>query len=201
MYTRVVSFTGGTLDIEGAMTLLKEKVIPLLDQQDGYRGVSASVDRENNVFAVLSLWDTAEQRDATDDVLAPVRAEAAEILGAEAKMEKFEELVAEMGQQPPGPGSWLMVTPIRMDPSAIEDNLAFFKSEVLPHIKSTPGFRGLRNMINRETGEGIVGSAWDDQPAMERAAEEAVVRREAGRARGITFGDVSVREILLAQMK
>lgn len=200
MHTRIVSFTGGTKDIEGGLRLLREKAIPLLKEQEGYRGVSASVDRDNDVFSVLSLWDTAAQRDAVDTVLAPVRAEAAQTFGGEVEVETFEQFVAEVGPQPPGPGSWLMLTPIRMDPSAIDDNIAFFKSEVLPSIKATPGFRGLRNMIDRETGAGVVGTAWDDRPAMERAAAEAVARREVGQARGISFGEISFREILLAEM-
>ena len=42
-----------------------------------------------------------------------------------------------------------------------------------PQIKASPGFQGLRNMINRDTGEGLVGTAWSDQEAMKRADEFA----------------------------
>jgi heme-degrading monooxygenase HmoA len=200
MHTRVVSFEGAK-DIDAGIKLTKEKVAPLLKAQKGYRGLSASVDRAGQVFSVLSLWDTAADRDASESVLAGVRAEAADVVGGNLKVENFEQLVAEIGEPPPGPGSALMVTRISMNPAKIDDNIAFFKGEVAPQIKGSPGFRGLRNMINRDTGEGLVGTSWSDQEAMKRAASEAEARRGPGRARGITFGDMSFREIVLVDLK
>ena len=200
MHTRLVSFEGAK-NIDAGIKLTREKVVPLLTAQKGYRGLTASADRAGRVFSVLSLWDTAADRDATESVLGPVRAEAADVVGGNLKVENFEQLVAEMGETPPGPGSALMVTRISMDPDKVDDNIAFFKSEVAPQIKASPGFRGLRNMINRDTGEGLVGTSWSDQEAMKRAAGEAEARREQGRARGINFGEVSFREIVLVELK
>ena len=94
-----------------------------------------------------------------------------------------------------------MVTRISMDPGKVDDNIVFFKREIAPQIKASPGFRGLRNMINRDTGEGLVGSSWSDQEAMKRAAGEAEARREQGRARGVNFGEISFREIVLVELK
>jgi hypothetical protein len=36
----------------------------------------------------------------------------------------------------------------------------------------------------------------DDRPALEATAEAAMARREAAGARGITFGEISFREIV-----
>ena len=55
-----------------------------------------------------------------------------------------------------------MVTRIGMDPGKIDENLAFFKSVMAPRMKASPGFRGMRNMVNRSTGEGMVGTVWSD---------------------------------------
>ena len=117
------------------------------------------------------------------------------------KIENFEQLVTEVGQPPPGPGSALMVTRISMDPGKIDENIAFFKSDVAPRIMALSGFQGLRNMINRDTGEGIVGTAWSDQEALKRAADDARSRRDEAVARGVNFGEVSFREIVLAELK
>jgi heme-degrading monooxygenase HmoA len=200
MHTRLVSFEGAK-DIDAGIKLVQDKVVPLLNAQKGYRGLSASADRAGGVFGVLSLWDTAADRDASESVLAAVRAEATQVVGGNLTVENFEQLVAEVGEPPPGPGSALMVTRISMDPGKIDDNIAFFESEVAPQIKASPGFQGLRNMINRDTGVGLVGTAWSDQEAMKRAASEAEARREQGRARGVNFGETSFREIVLAELK
>jgi heme-degrading monooxygenase HmoA len=200
MYTRVVNFTGAT-DIAAGVSFLQDKVLPAMRDQQGYRGLIASADRAGGVFGVLSLWDTAEDREASDSMLAPTRQEAAEVIGGEMKVEKYEQLVAEVGQEPPGPGSALMVMRISMDPAKVDDNTAFFKSDVAPRISASEGFRGLRNMMNRATGEGIVGTSWSDQEALQRAAADAQARRDEATARGVTFVETSTREIVLVDLR
>jgi hypothetical protein len=200
MHVRVVSFTGAK-NIDAGIRFLQEKVIPVLNARTGYRGVTASADRAGGVFAVLSLWETPTDRDASESTLASIRQEATLVIGGHVKVENFEQLVAEIGQPPPGPGSALMVTRISMDPAKIDENIAFFKSELVPRIKAVPGFQGLRNMINRGSGEGIVGTAWSDQEALKRAADDAQARREEAIARGVNFGEASFREIVLAEMR
>lgn len=200
MHARVVTFIGAT-DIDAGVTMVRERVIPLLSEQHGYRGLTASADRDGGVFAVLSLWDTAEDRDATESLLSPTRKDAAEIIGGDVQVETFEQLVAAVGETPPGPTSALMLTRISMDPASVDDNRAFFEREIAPKIEASPGFQGLRLMMNRATGEGVVGTVWSDAAARDQAAEDAIARREQAVARGVTFGEVSFREILLAAMR
>ena len=54
-------------------------------------------------------------------------------------MEKLEKLVSEV-VNPPRPGTALMVSPFSMDPATIEENLSFFKNEIVPQIKAAPAF-------------------------------------------------------------
>ncbi|MDQ1500135.1 MAG: hypothetical protein QOI86_3475 [Actinomycetota bacterium] len=94
-----------------------------------------------------------------------------------------------------------MVTRISMDPARIDEILEVFKQNVAPEIKASPGFRALRNMLNRQTGDGIVGTAWDDEQSMRAAATEAMARREDAGRRGVTFVDTSYREIVFIDLK
>ncbi len=199
MHTRVVTFTG-VKDFEGGIALVRDEVLPVLNEQKGYRGTTVSADRSGGVLGVLSLWDTAADREASFGALAKARQRGVEITGAEMKIESFEELVADINEVP-AVGSALMVTRISMEPAKIGANLEFFKSEVLPRIEANDGFQALRNMINRETGEGIVGSVWRDQEAMKAAADGALARREEATARGVAFGGDSYRELLLVELR
>ena len=70
----------------------------------------------------------------------------------------------------------------------MDENIEFFKREVLPQIKGNPGFRAVRNMINRQTGEGIVGTVWADEDSMKAAAEAAEARRQRASQQGVTLG-------------
>ncbi len=199
MHTRVLTFTGAK-NIDGGVDYLRQKVVPLLKEQKGYRGVSASADRSGGVLGILSLWETESDREASESALAKARQEGLDITGGELTVETFEQLLSEVAD-PPGPGSALMVTRISMDPAKIDENLAFFKSDILPRIEANAGFQAVRNMIDRKTGHGLVGTVWANQDAMKAAAAEAQSRRQEGIARGVSFGDVSYREILFADMR
>jgi hypothetical protein len=199
MYTRVLTFAGAK-NIDDGVAFVRDKAMPVLKEQKGYRGLSASADRAGGVLGLLSLWETETDRDASLDALAQLRQEALDIVGGELTVESFEQLVEEIAS-PPTVGSALMVTRISMDPSKIDENLGFFRSEILPRITATPGFLALRNMIDRKTGRGIVGSVWADQDAMKRAAADAEGRRDEGRARGVSFDEDSYREIVFADMR
>jgi hypothetical protein len=56
-------------------------------------------------------------------------------------------------------------------------------------------------MLNRQTGDGIVGTVWDDEQAMRAAAAEAMARREDATRRGVTFVDTSYREIVFIDVR
>jgi heme-degrading monooxygenase HmoA len=197
MFSRVLTYRGAK-NVDGGVGVVRESV-PLLRDLKGYRGVTASADRDAGVFGILSLWETEADRDASLDALAGARQQGLDVLGGELTVENFEELVVEMAS-PPTVGSALMVTRISMDPSKIDENVGFFKSTILPRITAAPGFLALRNMIDRKTGNGAVGTVWADQDAMKSAAAEGQARRDEGRARGVNFVGDSYREILFADM-
>jgi hypothetical protein len=81
-----------------------------------------------------------------------------EILGGELTVARFEQVLWEAPYTPPPPGANLQVRPVQMDPAKVSENLEFFRETVLPDIKATPGFLGVRQLINRQSGQGFVGS-------------------------------------------
>jgi heme-degrading monooxygenase HmoA len=198
MFARIVTFTGAT-DIDAGVRYLRDTVAPLLRNQKGFRGVTASADRSGGVLGVLSLWDTEADREASDSALDKSREEAQRIIGGRVTVERFEELAVETAE-PPTVGCSLLVRPISMDPAMVEENLDFFRREVLPQIKASPGFRAMRQMINRQTGEGMVGTVWADRAAMDAAAEAAEARRPVAAQQRVTFGEQGRREIVFAEL-
>jgi heme-degrading monooxygenase HmoA len=198
MYVRLLNFSG-VKDIDGGVTFIREQAAPVVRQQKGFRGMTASVDRSEGVVGVLSVWETSEDREASFAALATLRQQGEGVMAAP-EVENFEETVMEAAA-PSRPGASLMVTRVSMDPTRVEDNVAYFKSEVLPRMKEQPGFQTVRQLINRETGQGAVGTVWADQKSMLAWAEEAKVRREeAGKARGIKFSEPSFREVVLVEL-
>lgn len=194
MYTRLITLTG-VKDIDSAVAFLEGSALSVVRAQRGYKGLSASADRSAGVLGILSVWETAADRDASDSALAKTREEARLQFGAELTVETFEQRAVEISR-PPAVGCRLIVTRISMDPAKVDENIEYFKQEIVPQITSAPGFRALRNMINPETGEGVVGTIWDDEATMQAAAAAARDRRGGATARGVTFGETSYRDIV-----
>jgi len=199
MYARVVTFTGVS-DIDGSVSTARETVLPVLASQSGYKGLSLSADRSAGVLGALSLWDSEAAREASESALAKIREETGRQFGTGLTVETYEERLVEMSR-PPQVGSRLMLTRISMDPAKVDEILGVFKSQVLPEIKATAGFLAVRSMINPATGEGLVGTVWEDEASLRAASDAAMARRAEGTARGVTFGDTSYREILLIDMR
>jgi hypothetical protein len=160
----------------------------------------ASADRQGRVLGVLSLWESEADRDASESSMVKSREEAQRVVGGQIAVEYFEELLAEI-DRPPAVGYGLLLRRISMDPAKIDENMGFFRREVLPDIKAQTGFCALRNMINRQSGEGMVGTLWADGAAMDAAAEAAEARRSDAARRGVTFGEQSKRELVFAELR
>ena len=193
MYARIVQSTSAS-DIDGGVAFVRETVLPIIRQQHGYRGLAVSADRNAKVFAVLSLWADKADLEASNSALAKTRDEGQKIIGGELTVEGFEQILFET-KQTSGPGTALLVRRVSMDPAKVDDNIEFFRSTVLPQIQATPGFRGVRQLVNRETGDSLVGTLWDDEAAMENATVEAEARQAQAAGR-VTFGEQTKRQIL-----
>jgi heme-degrading monooxygenase HmoA len=199
MFNRLLTFQGAT-DLDGGVTYLREAALPVLEAQHGYRGVTASGDRASGIFGILSVWDTESDRSASDSALGKAREEALKIVGGELTVENFEEVVLEM-VRPASPGYGLFVTRVHMNPSVLEENLEFFRGEVLPQIKSQSGFCSLRSMVDRATGRGIVGSVWETRAQAETMQATAPERRARAEERGVSFDATEVRDVLFASFR
>ena len=158
-----------------------------------------SADRQGGVVTILGLWDSEADRDASGRALADVRDEGREIIGGDMTVENFEEVLVNV-KAPPAPGKALFVQRARMDPSRMADNIAFFEGEIAPKIAANPGFCALRNMVDRQTGETLLGTVWDSVDAMHAALANSQTLMQQSVDRGVTFGDTSERELLFADM-
>ena len=199
MYTRLLTFTGAT-GIDAGVDYLREKALPVLEAQHGFRGVSASADRSGNLMSILSLWETEGDRSASDSALGKAREEALKLVGGSLEIENFEEVVHVL-TKPPGAGCVLNVVRVRMEPGSIESNTAWFKEAIVPQITSQQGFCALRNMVDRQSGRALSGSVFENKQSADASLAAIPERRSAAEERGVTFESINQREVLLSQIK
>jgi heme-degrading monooxygenase HmoA len=199
MYTRLLTFTGAT-DIDAGVDYLAEEALPILEAQRGFRGVSASADRATGILIILSVWESEADRSASDSALGKARAETVKRVGGSLEIENFEQTVHSI-VQPTVSGCQLNIARVRMEPATIDANVEWFKDQVLPQISAQSGFCGVRNMVDRETGRALTGSVWVDRESADASLASMPARQSAAEARGVTFEDISQREILFSAFK
>ena len=93
MHTRLLTFSGAT-NIDAGVSYLRDGVVPLLDAQRGYRGVSASADRAGEIFSVLSLWDSEADCAASNSSLGEARERTLKLVGGSLTIENLEQAVS-----------------------------------------------------------------------------------------------------------
>jgi heme-degrading monooxygenase HmoA len=196
MFVRM-STSGNVTDVNAIVDQLANHVLPAIQGQHGYRGLTASANRADGIVSVLTIWESEADLKASEALANEVRRKATESTGGVIQqVQVYEQMVQEIGGSPPALGCPLLIRPIKMDPDKIDDNVAFFRANVLAQITSAPGFRAIRNMIDRLSGEGMVGTVWDDVASLEASQLQFEQTRPLAEARGIEFGTPLRREII-----
>jgi hypothetical protein len=191
-----ITIVNEATNIDGGIEYMKNDVIPGLRRQKGYRGISISGDRASGVMNVLAQWETQADMDASESAVDKARQEAVNVIGGKFTVERYEQLVSET--QPPGPsaGSKLHIREIKMDPAKIDENVEFFKQVIVPEFKTSEGFLAVRNLMNRTTGEGRVGTIWADEASLKVQLAQTEQRRARAVERGVQFGRDRLAEVL-----
>jgi hypothetical protein len=197
MFTRMVNFTNAK-DIDSGIDYVRDVVTPVLHSQRGWRGTTASADRPNRYFSVLTLWETEADRDASESALLKVRNEGHEIIGGDITVEYYEQVRAQLAKKP-SVGSKLLVTRLSMEPAKVDQSIAFFDREVAPQITSAPGFLAYRQMVNRKTGEAVLGTTWANSESRRKAAAMAEERQRTGKM-PVTIRERTERDILFVDL-
>lgn len=97
MYARLVRFTIADRDkatIENAQQTIRERVIPMLSQYDGYAGYLSFMDKERNRARAVVLWDTEEHAEAAEETLAERRRGMADGIGLVVESTELLEAIA-----------------------------------------------------------------------------------------------------------
>jgi len=197
MFVRINTVTGAE-NIDAGVAYLKDKVVPEIRGQRGFRGLTVSGNQSTGDLGILTLWDTREDLEASESSVSKLRQEAMKAIGGQISISIMEQVFADVVAPQDLTGHPLRIQQVKMDPARVDEHVAFFKSTVAPEIKATPGFLAVRNMLDRSTGEGTVGTIWADEASMRAAEAGDSERRERARARGVELGDPRYRTILLS---
>jgi heme-degrading monooxygenase HmoA len=82
MYARMSILEGPSDQVDEGMRHLREHVLPQLQQQDGYKGFVVFSDRQSGKIIGVSLWESEQAMQDSEEVGDRTRSESAEAGGA-----------------------------------------------------------------------------------------------------------------------
>ena len=89
-------------------------------------------------------------------------------------------------------------TSINAQPSMIDHGIAHVRDTVMPALSHLDGYLGLSFLVDRESGRGIVTTAWRSGDAMRDSADRvAAIRDAAVRAFGASGADLEGWEVVV----
>ena len=97
MFARLTRFGGTPEQMDESLRHLRERIIPRIQQQDGYNGFIALGDREAGEVIGISLWESERALQAAEEEANRLRAETAEASGVGiAGVERYEVPLLEL---------------------------------------------------------------------------------------------------------
>ena len=87
MYAGVVTLQGTAEQLEHGRRLFRERVLPILQAQEGFRGYYRLLDRGGGRRVGITLWESERAARASRELLAQPRKEVAQAQGRDAPPE------------------------------------------------------------------------------------------------------------------
>lgn len=97
-YARVSTIEGSPDRVDEGITKIVEEVLPQLRDVMGFQGIISLVDRETGRSRTITLWESADAMQASEEAANRLRTKAAADLGATGgpQVERYEVAIAEM---------------------------------------------------------------------------------------------------------
>ena len=91
MYVRVLTFSGSG-DAAQAKQMIEERALPMLRQQQGYRGYLAAGNPGESQAIAIVAWETKEDAERAEEQLGPRREEMVSSLGVSTRSNELLEV-------------------------------------------------------------------------------------------------------------
>ena len=101
MHARVSTLEGPSDEMDEALSQVREHVLPLLQQQDGFKGFIALGNRQSGELIGITFWESEQAMQASEELGDRTRSDTAEDTGDTiADVERYEVGLFEMSSQP-----------------------------------------------------------------------------------------------------
>lgn len=201
MYARSTTFTDRPGAIDAGIALVRDEVLPAVQEMDGCIGMSMLVSRDTGGCVITSAWSSTTAMRASAPQVAPLRERAEQLFGGRPDVREWEVAVLHR-VRPTVDGACARVTWTQVDPALVDLQLETFRSGVLPRIDDLPGFCSVSLMVDRDTGRSAVSTVYENRHVLDRSREEAAdLRTLVAQEMQMEVLDVAEFDVALAHLR
>lgn len=196
MYTRETT-AQGVSDPSALVEFISSTVMPGISQTSGFQDLSVSGDPSSGRVWVIANWATVDDLIESRSVGEQLRQQATQALGGTILgVREWVTPVVHVSGNPPAAGQPVNVNRHLYEPTLIQEVVSFFSWVAEPAYRSSPGFRSVQMLVDRNTGEVQVESTWDDVASLEEGFTKTTAIRDRAVEKGMRFVDRTRREVL-----
>lgn len=202
VHARTTTMQAQTSSIDNGIAYMRDEVMPVLEEIDGYVGISLLVDRDSGRCIITAAYETEDAMRASADKAKELRSQAADRFGGTVeKIEEWEIALLHRDHRA-NDGACVRATWAKGDPGMADQNIEYFKTSVLPDLENLEGFCSASLLLNRSTGVGVSSVTFDSRDAMQRNREQATaLKAEKIGALGVQELDEGEFELALAHLR
>jgi quinol monooxygenase YgiN len=187
--------------IDEGIALVRDEIMPAVQEMEGCVGLSLLVDRSTGTSIVSTAWESEDAMRATAQRVQPLRERGADLMSATPEVREWEVAVMHR-ERPASDGACASVTWTRGDTASIDRNLDAFRERVMPSIMDVDGFCSVSLFIDRDEGRGVTATVFEDRAALERARPTLeAIRSGAIEQLGLELEDVAEFEVAYAHLR
>ena len=95
-FVRMVRTHTDPAKLEQLIGFVRDKAVPKIRDQKGFRSVWSLADRTTGVINTLTVWESADDRETSKAALAGIRDEASRLAGSPVTIQEYEQLAVEL---------------------------------------------------------------------------------------------------------
>ena len=172
MYARTTTVQARTSGIDEGIALMRDDVMPRVQDVPGCIGVSMLVDRESGRCIVTTAWADMDTMQASAQHVQPMRDRVAEVLGGTPAVLEWEIAVLHR-RRPADAGACARVTWLQAGPGGTEQAVDTYRSRVLPGLDDIAGFCSASLLVDRTSGRAVSSVAYESRAELEASRATA----------------------------
>ena len=203
MHLRINDVTVSPARVDELGDVLSNKALPVVRAQQGYRGLLCRADRATGNCAIVSLWDSKDALDASEQAIASIRSETVDAVAAQLNSIELAEVLREVRVSPSQVGTRSRVVRLAAPAGSADKLVDFYETVAVPRLESQPGFLNGRFVRDVEQdGRFAAVSHWADAAAVESSEKNSTALRDevAKAVAGTSIEQVSTSEIIFIEL-